>query len=191
MKLIIGLGNPGEQYAETRHNVGFMAIDAYAKSIGVNFKLEPKLKGMVASVNLMGKKAILLKPQTYMNLSGASVQLVMNFYKISKEDIMVIADDLDSPTGRIRLRANGSAGGHNGHKSIMNCIGSSDYKRLKIGIDRSNIIPVVDYVLQRFSKTEMANINLAIETATKAMDDFVKEVDFVKIASTYSASANK
>lgn len=191
MKLIIGLGNPGTQYAQTRHNVGFMAIDAYAKKIGAEFKLEPKLKGMVAVINLMGKKAILLKPMTYMNLSGESVQLVMNYYKINKEDILVIADDLDSPTGRIRLRATGSAGGHNGHKSIMNCISSMDYKRLKIGIDRSSVIPVVDYVLQRFSTSELADINIALDTAVKAIDDFVREVDFVKIASAYSASANK
>lgn len=188
MKLIVGLGNPGKAYENTRHNVGFMAIDAYAKEVNADFKLETKLKGMVASINLLGKKAILLKPQTYMNLSGESVQLVMNYYKIDKDDILIISDDLDSPTGRVRLRASGSAGGHNGHKSIINSIGSSDYKRLKIGIDRSSVIPVVDYVLQKFSTTEMADINQALETSVKAIDDFVKEVPFVKVASTYSAS---
>ena len=132
MKLIVGLGNPGANYENTRHNVGFMTIDAYAKSVGVNFKLEPKLKGMVANVNILGKKAILLKPMTYMNLSGESVQLVMNFYKISSEDVLIISDDLDSPTGRVRLRATGSAGGHNGLKSIQQCIGTQEYKRIKI-----------------------------------------------------------
>ena len=187
MKLIVGLGNPGANYENTRHNVGFMTIDAYAKSVGVNFKLEPKLKGMVANVNILGKKAILLKPMTYMNLSGESVQLVMNFYKISSEDVLIISDDLDSPTGRVRLRATGSAGGHNGLKSIQQCIGTQEYKRIKIGIDRSSVIPVIDWVLQRFSKDQLPLINEAIDKSVKAIDDYVKEVPFYNVSSLYSS----
>ena len=187
MKLIVGLGNPGANYENTRHNVGFMTIDAYAKSIGASFKLEPKLKGMVANVNLLGNKAVLLKPMTYMNLSGESVQLVMNYYKISSDDILIISDDLDSPTGRVRLRANGSAGGHNGLKSIQQCIGTQEYKRLKIGIDRSSVIPVVDWVLQRFSKDQLPLINEAIDKSVKAIDDYVKGVSFYNVSSLYSS----
>ena len=96
MKLIIGLGNPGKEYLNTRHNAGFMAVDAFAKKHDITFSLEPKMKGMLAQVNLGGNKAILLKPMTYMNLSGEAVSLVMNFYKIPVEDILVISDDLDS-----------------------------------------------------------------------------------------------
>ena len=187
MKLIVGLGNPGANYENTRHNVGFMTIDAYAKSVGVNFKLEPKLKGMVANVNILGKKAILLKPMTYMNLSGESVQLVMNFYKISSEDVLIISDDLDSPTGRVRLRATGSAGGHNGLKSIQQCIGTQEYKRIKIGIDRSPVIPVIDWVLQRFSKDQLPLINDAVDKSVKAIDDYVKGVPFYNVSSLYSS----
>lgn len=186
MKLIIGLGNPGKDYENTRHNVGFMAIDEFARINNAEFNLEAKLKGMVAKVNIDGHKAILLKPMTYMNLSGESVRAVMNFYKIAIEDIIVIADDLDSRTGRIRLRADGSAGGHNGHKSIINNIGSQAYKRIKIGIDRSNVISVVDWVLHKFSNDEMPLINQAIETTAKALTDFVLDISFNKIASLYS-----
>ena len=187
MKLIVGLGNPGANYENTRHNVGFMTIDAYARSVGASFKLEPKLKGMIASINILGKKAILLKPMTYMNLSGESVQLVMNYYKIDVDDVLIISDDLDSHTGRVRLRSTGSAGGHNGLKSIQQCIGSQDYKRLKIGIDRSSVIPVIDWVLQKFSKDQLPMINEAIDKSVKALDDFVKGVPFYNISSLYSS----
>ena len=132
MKLIIGLGNPGKEYENTRHNAGFMAVDAFAKKHDITFSLEPKMKGMLAQVNLGGNKAILLKPMTYMNLSGEAVSLVMNFYKIPVEDILVVSDDLDSRLGRIRLRAKGSAGGHNGHKNIQMHIHTEEYKRIKI-----------------------------------------------------------
>lgn len=186
MKLIVGLGNPGAQYDGTRHNVGFMAIDAFAEGHGATFKLEPKLKGMLATVVLDGKKALLLKPQTFMNLSGQSVRLVMSYYKIAVEDILVISDDLDSPTGRVRLRSNGSAGGHNGHKSIIEWIGTQEYKRIKIGIDRSNIISVVDWVLQKFSKEELALESSSFEKTNRAIRDFISEIPYNKIASLYS-----
>lgn len=187
MKLIIGLGNPGKEYENTRHNAGFMAIDAFAKKEGASFSLEPKFKGMIAQVNLMGKKAILLKPMTYMNLSGESVIKVMQFYKIDPEDILVISDDLDSRLGRLRLRAKGSAGGHNGHKNIALHIHTEEYKRIKIGIDRSPVISVVDWVLKKFTEDEMAVMNQATELAADAITEFIKEEDFVKIASKYSS----
>lgn len=186
MKLIVGLGNPGANYEQTRHNVGFMTIDSYANYVGANFKLEPKLKGLVANVNVFGKKAILLKPMTYMNLSGESVQLVMNYYKIDVDDVLIISDDLDSHTGRVRLRASGSAGGHNGLKSIEKCISTSEYKRIKIGIDRSPVIPVIDWVLQRFSKDEMPLIKDAIDKSVKAIDDYVRGLPFYNVSSLYS-----
>ena len=161
MKLIIGLGNPGKEYLNTRHNAGFMAVDAFAKKHDITFSFEPKMKGMLAQVNLGGNKAILLKPMTYMNLSGEAVSLVMNFYKIPVEDILVISDDLDSRLGRIRLRAKGSAGGHNGHKNIQMHIHTEEYKRIKIGIDRSDVIPVIDWVLKKFDPNELSIMNSA------------------------------
>ena len=143
MKLIVGLGNPGSQYENTRHNAGFIAIDEFAKRHNLEFSLEPKLKGAIAKAQIDGEKVFLLKPMTYMNLSGESVIAVLNYYKIEVEDMIVISDDLDSPLGRIRLRDHGSSGGHNGHKNIVNHIHTETYKRIKIGIGRDEHIPVV------------------------------------------------
>ncbi|MDE5715022.1 MAG: aminoacyl-tRNA hydrolase [Anaeroplasmataceae bacterium] len=187
MKLIVGLGNPGKDYERTRHNVGFMALDGFAQKHSIEFKLEPKFKGMLATINLNGNKALLLKPMTYMNLSGESVKAVMSFYKINIEDILVISDDLDSKTARVRLRANGSAGGHNGHKSIMMNLKTEEYKRIKIGIDRSSVIPVVDWVLQKFSSDEILALQNSFEKSTAAIEDFINEIPFNKIASLYSS----
>jgi len=186
MKLIIGLGNPGKDYESTRHNMGFMAIDTFANKYNVSFKLETKFKAEVASVTINGNKAILMKPMTYMNLSGEAVAKVMNFYKISTEDILVISDDLDSTLGRVRLRASGSSGGHNGHKNIALNIGTEEYKRIKIGIDRSKIIPVIDWVLKKLTNEELDLLKPSFEKASDAIYDFISGVDFYKIASKYS-----
>ncbi len=187
MKLIVGLGNPGEPYENTRHNAGFMTLDSFAEHQNVTFRLEPKLKGMLASVTIQGKKAFLLKPMTYMNLSGESVYAVMRYYKIDVSDILLISDDLDSKVGRVRLRATGSAGGHNGHKSIVAAIGTEEYKRIKIGIGRSDVIPVIDWVLQKFRDEEAIEIKKAISIAEQAIEDFICDVPFYKIASQYSS----
>lgn len=186
MKLVIGLGNPGTEYENTRHNAGFMALDSFAKKKNITFRLEPKLKGMLASVVLNGHKAFLLKPMTYMNLSGESISAVMKYYKISVEDILVISDDLDSPVGRVRIRASGSAGGHNGHKSIITHLGTEEYKRIKLGIGRSEVIPVIDWVLHKFESSEMILMQQACEKTDQAIEDFILELPFYKIASTYS-----
>ena len=186
MKLIIGLGNPGAQYESTRHNAGFIAIDNYAKKNNISFNLEPKFKGAIGTMVIDGEKILLLKPMTYMNLSGESVIAVMNFYKIDVEDIIVISDDLDSPLGRIRLRDHGSSGGHNGHKNIVNHIHTENYKRIKIGIGRDSNISVVDWVLKKFNEEELAIMNQAAEKISNALDEFVNGVDFMKISSKYS-----
>lgn len=186
MKLIIGLGNPGSKYENTRHNAGFMALDLFAKEYKVNFSLETKMNGMLGQVNINGNKAILLKPMTYMNLSGESIIKVMNYYKIDINDILVISDDLDSRLGRVRLRDKGSAGGHNGHKNIAQHLKSEEYKRIKIGIDRDPIIPVIDWVLKKFNEDELATIKTALETSIKAIEEFIAGKDFYKISSLYS-----
>ena len=130
MKLIIGLGNPGDKYANTRHNIGFMVVDALAEKHNATFNLETKFKGMIATIGNGMEKSIILKPMTYMNLSGESIIKVMQFYKIDPTDIIVVVDDLDSPLGRIRMRTKGSSGGHNGLKSIANHIKTEEYKRI-------------------------------------------------------------
>lgn len=186
MKLIVGLGNPGQEYEKTRHNAGFMAIDFYASKHNASFKLVTKLDGMLSSINIGGEKVILLKPMTYMNNSGKSISEVIKYYNIDINDVLIISDDLDSNTGRIRLRASGSAGGHNGHKSIIQYLGTENYKRLKIGISRSSVIPVISWVLQNFSETELAAINAAIDKASLAIDAFISSVSFEKISSLYS-----
>ena len=172
MKLIVGLGNPGKEYAGTRHNCGFMVIDRLASKLNVNVD-QNKFKGLYAKVKYHGEDIILLKPQTYMNLSGESVNAVMNFFKIDKEDLLVIYDDLDMPVGKLRLRKTGSAGGHNGIKNIILHTGSQNFNRIRVGIDRSKYIKVVDYVLSRFSKVESEAIEQGIENAANAVLDYL------------------
>lgn len=186
MKLIVGLGNPGKQYEKTRHNTGYMALDRFAQKFNLELHLEPKFKGLMTKIDSNGNKAILLEPVTYMNLSGESVSAVMNFYKIDINDILIISDDLDSRLGRIRLRAKGSAGGHNGHKNIEQHLSSSDYKRLKIGIGRSNEISVIDWVLKKYTKEELNELDSSLDVASDVIYDFINNVDFEKIASKYS-----
>lgn len=172
MKLIVGLGNPGKEYAGTRHNCGFMVIDRLASKLNVDVD-QNKFKGLYAKVKYHGEDIILLKPQTYMNLSGESVNAVMNFFKIDKDDLLVIYDDLDMPVGKLRLRKTGSAGGHNGIKNIIAHLNSQDFKRIRVGIDRHKYMNVADYVLSRFSKVESGAIEQGIENAANAVLDYL------------------
>ena len=133
MKLIVGLGNPGKEYEKTRHNTGFMALDSFAQKNGVVID-KKKYNGLYADATINGEKIILLKPQTFMNLSGECVRKYVDYFKIKVEDILVINDDLDLEVGRLRLRRNGDSAGHNGLKNIELNLGTKDFKRLKIGI---------------------------------------------------------
>ncbi|HZK86113.1 MAG TPA: aminoacyl-tRNA hydrolase, partial [Desulfosporosinus sp.] len=134
MKVIVGLGNPGPQYAETRHNVGFLLVDLLAEVYTLQFRA--KFQGLWTEGNVHGERILLLKPQTFMNLSGRSVRELMNFYKIPGNDLLIVHDDLDLPLGKIRLRDQGGAGGHNGIKSILTELGSEKFWRLKLGVGR-------------------------------------------------------
>ena len=131
--LVVGLGNPGSKYWNTRHNVGYAALDALAKDLGVTVD-RVKFQGLTGQASLNGKKLILLNPTTYMNLSGQSVQAAAKFYKVPPEHILVLSDDISLDPGRLRVRKSGSAGGHNGLKSIISSIGSQDFPRVKIGV---------------------------------------------------------
>lgn len=158
MKLIAGLGNIGDKYCFTRHNVGFMLVDKFALDNNFQFREVPKLKSFVAKYSNNGEDYILIKPTTYMNLSGEAISLVMNYYKISKEDLLIVYDDLSLNLGTIRFRASGSDGGHNGIKSVIQHLGSKDFARLKIGIGPQTPIPSEKFVLQNFEKENLEEL---------------------------------
>ena len=172
MKLIVGLGNPGKEYENTRHNVGFMTMDRLADVLNVSIDYA-KFKGEYVKMKYHGEDVILLKPMTYMNNSGESVIQVMNYFKIDVSDLLVIYDDMDMPTGKLRLRESGSAGGHNGMKSIIAHVGTQSFKRIRVGIDKHPRIKVIDYVLGRFTKEEQPLIDEGIENAVKAVEMFL------------------
>ncbi|MEN9213896.1 MAG: aminoacyl-tRNA hydrolase [Gloeomargarita sp. DG02_4_bins_56] len=146
-QVIVGLGNPGSKYAQTRHNIGFMAVDLLAKEWGMAWQEKTKLQGWVTQ----GKDMVLLKPNTYMNHSGQAVQAVCHWFKIMPRCVLVIYDDLDLPFGKLRLRKNGSAGGHNGMKSIIQHLGTQEFPRLRLGIGRPPVGDSAHYVLEPFS----------------------------------------
>lgn len=180
MKVIIGLGNPGKKYENTRHNVGFMAIDKISEQWNIPVAQE-KFRALVGEGRIDSERVLLVKPLTYMNLSGESVAEIMKFYKLLPDDIFVIYDDLDLPVGQLRLREKGSAGGHNGIKSLIAHLGTQEFKRAKIGINRP--LPgrsVSDYVLSEFSKSEQPLIAEAVELSAKASVMWLKE-NFVKV----------
>ncbi|MDY4787980.1 MAG: aminoacyl-tRNA hydrolase [Bacilli bacterium] len=180
MKLIVGLGNPGIEYQNSRHNVGFMVVDRFVE---VNHLAPFKQfkKGLISK----NSDFILLKPQTYMNLSGESVREVMDYFKINQEDIIVIQDDLDIPLGSLRLRDKCSAGGHNGIKNIIMHLGNDNFKRMRIGVSKNKNIDTKDYVLSSFNKEEMEVLNPIIDKAIEALQKWSKE-PFNKIMNNYN-----
>lgn len=169
--LIVGLGNPGPEYHETRHNVGWMAVDAFAEANGVTFA--DKRYGYVAEVSVKGRKLILLKPTTYMNLSGNAVRYWLEKENIPTEHLLVIVDELQLPLGKLRLKASGSNGGHNGLGHIQQLIGQQ-YARLRVGIGNEfNRGGQIDYVLGKFSDEDKETLNPNIETAGEIIKSFV------------------
>lgn len=172
MKLIVGLGNPGKKYEKTKHNIGFMTINNFAKHHDLTLKQE-KFEGLYVKTNINGEQVIFLEPLTFMNESGRSVGEFARFFAIAPEDILVIQDDLDLPIGKIRIKANGSAGGHNGIKSIIAHLGTQDFLRLKIGIQHPERQKVVDWVLTPFKPVDQAHILQAINEADEIIEDFV------------------
>lgn len=167
MKLIIGLGNIGKEYENTRHNAGFMAIDRLAKLLDMSFDQE-KFSAYFSKKKIDGEDVILLKPTTYMNNSGIALRQCMDFYKITPDEILVLYDDMDMPVGKLRLRQKGSAGGHNGIKSIISHIGTQEFDRIRIGIGKDKRIPVVDWVLGKFPIDQQDDLNQALEQAAQA-----------------------
>lgn len=174
MKCIIGLGNPGRKYKDTRHNIGFMVIDELSDRHQWTLS-QDKFKGKYTLEHYQGEKIILLQPQTYMNLSGESISALMDFYQVDIEDILVIYDDLDLPIGKIRLRQKGGHGGHNGVRSTIDHLGTKSFNRLRIGVGRPmGRIPVVDYVLSPFSKEQQDDVILSVKDAADACESWLE-----------------
>ncbi len=186
MKLIVGLGNPGNKYENTRHNMGWMAIDYYAKLNNIEMHLEPEFQGIIGREIINGEKILYLKPVTFMNLSGESLIKVINYYKIDVDDVLVIVDDMDSTFTRIRLRAKGSSGGHNGLKNIESHLHTDEFKRIKVGIGRDENIDSISWVLKKFNKDELILLEDTFKKISNAIDDFKNNVSFNDIASKYS-----
>ena len=175
MKLIVGLGNIGDKYIFTRHNAGFMVIDSFALNSNLNYRENSKLKCLMTNIRDGYEDYLLIKPTTFMNLSGEAVRAVMDYYKIKIEDILIIYDDLSLELGKIRFRANGSDGGHNGIKSVIKHLGTNNIARLKIGIGPQPNIPSEVFVLQNFSKEELEILKTTISRAKEAIDCYFKE----------------
>ena len=184
MKMIVGLGNPGLEYVNTRHNIGYMFIDAFAKANNVSID-KKKFNGLYTETFINGEKVILLKPQSYMNLSGEVVIQYLNYFKIKVEDMLVINDDLDMEFGKLRLRQDGSSGGHNGLKNIALHINTENFKRLKVGISNNKNIDTKDYVLGHFSKEDLELLDSKKEEVVNLLKDFIT-LDFDKLMNKYN-----
>jgi PTH1 family peptidyl-tRNA hydrolase len=182
MKLIVGLGNPGTQYAGTRHNLGFMCLSRFAKAHGISF--DKKMGDARTGQGVVeGVSVVLARPQTFMNNSGRAVRQLLDKLKLTPAEMLVVHDDLDLPAGRIRLRLNGGPGGHRGIQSIIATIGTRDFNRLRIGIGRPPRLPgettseteIIDYVLQDFDREERLIIDKALDRACDAIEAYLTE----------------
>ncbi len=190
MKWIVGLGNPGSEYRYTRHNVGFMAVDQLASRWNIEVT-SSKCKALVGEGRIGGKKVALLKPMTYMNLSGESVRAFMDYYKADAAEMLVLYDDLDTPFGQIRLRYQGSPGGHNGIKSIIQHTGSQIFNRVRIGISRPQPgYGIADYVLSNFRKEEEAGLQQMLKSSCDAAEAWLAE-PFEKVMAKFNATGMK
>ena len=172
MILIVGLGNPGKQYEQTRHNIGFDVIDYMANKYNIDVNRE-KFKGICGEGFIENKKVILLKPLTYMNLSGESIRELANFYKLEDDEIIVVYDDISLDIGRLRIREKGSAGGHNGIKSIIQNLGGDKFPRVKVGVGQPKD-NLVNHVLGKFSKEDRDHIDKVIPVVSDAIVEIVK-----------------
>src|SRR5699024_3317403 len=180
MKCIAGLGNPGIKYRKTKHNIGFMVVDELASRFNTKLS-KTKFNAKFAVVSIAGEKVLLIQPQTYMNLSGEAIRPLLDYYNAALDDVLVIYDDLDLPTGKIRLRQKGGHGGHNGIRSTIDHLGTKEFKRLRIGVGRPTVpMPVVDYVLKPFSKEQEKDVESSIEKAAKACETWI-ETPFAEV----------
>lgn len=176
MYIIAGLGNPGKEYDNTRHNIGFAAIDYIAETYGISVD-DKKFKAKIGKGMIEGEKVILLKPQTYMNLSGESIRLALDFFKVDeKTELLVLFDDISLDVGQLRIRKKGSAGGHNGLKNIISHLGHDSFQRIKIGVgEKPKGYDLADYVLGHFSKDEMKRMDETVIQVNQAVKSIVTD----------------
>lgn len=186
MKLIVGLGNPGPKYQFTRHNVGFMVIDEVLNRLNATAKYDAKFNAEVLITTIKSNKVCLVKPSTYMNLSGEAVSKIMKYYDINIDDLLVIVDDINLVTGRLRLREQGSHGGHNGLKNIIGLTHSEAFKRVRIGIDQQGQMPLDAYVLGKFTSDQQILMSHAVKHAADIVFSFVEEIPFKDIMTKYN-----
>ncbi len=176
MFLLLGLGNPGDEYEKTRHNAGYIVLDAFAKKYDAAWRERDEFQGWVAEARIGETKVILAKPWTYMNASGRTAVALAHFYKIKPDHIIVVSDDVSLPLGTLRVRTEGSPGGHNGLKSIIESLGTESFPRVKIGVDaQPENVPLEAWVLSKFSKDEMKMIETVVEQAVEVLEDMVKQ----------------
>lgn len=185
MKLIVGLGNPGKKYENTRHNTGFAVIDRTLAKLNVELD-KNKFNADYTMINRNGEEIYILKPLTYMNLSGEAVVPFMKYFGIEPDDLVVVHDDLDLPVGKIRLRQSGSCGGQNGMRNIIDLLGDSNIKRIRVGIGKDPLIPVVDYVLGKTKKEDLEVYNQALDKASDALIYWLDHDDFSKVMSNFN-----
>ena len=174
MYLICGLGNPGKNYETTRHNMGFLTIDILADKLGIQVR-QLKFRALIGEGRIGSEKVMLIKPQTFMNLSGEALRPIADYYKVAADHIILICDDIDLPVGSIRIRAKGSAGTHNGMRSIIYQLGRDDFPRVRIGIGQSGIIPLESYVVSRWTEEERPLLADAVLSAADACISIVEK----------------
>ena len=169
---IVGLGNPGAEYARTRHNIGFMAVEHFGEKRGASWSNEKKFESRIAKVEAAGKRALLCEPQTYMNVSGRAVGALVDFYRLPLERLLIVVDDVDLPFGELRMRANGSSGGHHGLESIEERLGTREYARLRMGIgrQRSDVREITGYVLGKFGPADAETLELMLKRAAAQIE---------------------
>lgn len=186
MKMIVGLGNIGTRYDETRHNTGFMVVDQLARDYHLGAFTHLKQEAVAVSGVINGEKVMLVKPTTFMNDSGRAVGPLVDYYDIDLDDLVIINDDLDMPVGKVRLKTHGASGGHNGLKSIISALGTKNFNRVKVGIDHPQHGTVVSHVLGKFSKEERPKFDQAVEQTEHALEDWINGEDFAKLMNAYN-----
>lgn len=174
MHIICGLGNPGKEYENTRHNMGFLTMDVLSSRLGIPIK-KIKHKSLIGQGFVGGRKIVLVKPQTYMNISGEAIRPLMDYFRAEIEDLIVVYDDIDLAVGDLRIRRSGSGGTHNGMRSIIYQLGRDDFPRIRIGIGEHGIIPLEKYVLGKYTEQERPLLAEAVQNAAQACETFIKE----------------
>ncbi|CZQ93172.1 peptidyl-trna hydrolase signature 2 [Trichococcus palustris] len=179
MKMIVGLGNPGPKYADTKHNVGFITVDEWAAQNKQNYN-KNKFEALYLETTVNGEKVLFVKPLTFMNESGRAVRPLMDYFNVGIEDLVVVYDDMDMPVGKIRLRQKGSAGGHNGIKSLIQHLGTQDFNRIRVGIGRPQFnMTVIQHVLSPFPKIEQEDVLFSVRESVDAINYFIEGHTFL------------